>query len=477
MMKDSSDNPNEFSKKTDDLNERVHNYSLFNKGTGAKIELTAGMPFKTADGGFGYAGNWGVWAENQDLIVDGASITSEGSTPVPYTVVAKGGKLVKHSKISKTLEDIDGLPLSLWTCGDNGCSEKVVKWNSANSEFQHTANRVQDQDTGMFIETPITPVALTTENTSNWDSGWAETLSTSIQVGHYVYAGSLTDATVLTYHVETTVQPGDDEVPTTLYTESWVPDFSAANLTADALRIQEQFWYGNSYGGKNHQVTFDPSNYSLHDGIDTSAASSIVVPATLDLVNSGIYGFHVWGLMESQNLDPNDATTYYSWQTGQDSWNKFTSIRDSEGEMVEFDQAISMSYTHLTANDRNDDSSKNNMLYQINYDGSNLGIPWVYDATTLDWNPEFNLKDGITLSDGTTDYVVKASDISKSMIMLSTGGDGQPEYVSGLTVDETTSDPTLEYDATVIDAMPDQPKLGSDGNAIQVKVSKGVKVE
>jgi hypothetical protein len=117
------------------------------------------------------------------------------------------------------------------------------------------------------------------------------------------------------------------------------------------------------------------------------------------------------------------------------------------------------------------------MLYQIDYDGSNLGIPWIYDSTTLDWYPEFSLEDGTTLTDGTTEYVVKASDISKSMIMLSTGGDGQPEYVSGLTVDETTSDPTLVYDATVIAAMPVQPTLGSDGNAIQVKVSKGVKVE
>ena len=474
MMKDSSDNPNEFSKKTDDLNERVHNYSLFNKGTGAKIELTAGMPFKTADGGFGYVGNWGVWAENQALIVDGAEVTSEGSTAATYTVVAKGGKLIKHSKVSKTLADINGLPLNLWICGESGCSGLIIAWDGNN--FMVTGTEAQNEDTGQYAITSLdTPVALTqsggTYNVSKWESAWSNNLNTSIQLGYLMYQeGGLTDSTEITYHVETTVQPGDETAPTTLYTKSWVPTLTEG-VDVDALATQQSTHWGSP--PSETTLSFDPTTYELKNG-----DNSVTVLDSLSLANSQYnWGFHVWGLVTTSNEEPNTVETYYSWQTGKDSWNKFTSIKDSEDKMVEFAQPIRMSYKHLTANDRNDDSSKNNMLYQIDYDGSNLGIPWIYDSTTLDWYPEFSLKDGTTLTDGTTEYVVKASDISKSMIMLSTGGDGQPAYVSGLTVDETTSDPTLVYDATVIAAMPAQPTLGSDGNAIQVKVSKGVKVE
>jgi len=52
---------------------------------------------------------------------------------------------------------------------------------------------------------------------------------------------------------------------------------------------------------------------------------------------------------------------------------------------------------------------------------------------------------------------------------LNTGG-------SGLTVDKTTSDPTITYSAGKIAAMPVKPTLDSDGTAIKVKVSKGKKI-
>ena len=79
---DSDSSSFEFSKQFSDLKQTAFDYAVFNKETGAKLSLNAGMPFKTADGKFGYAGNWGIWAESQNLIVNGAQITSEGSNPV-----------------------------------------------------------------------------------------------------------------------------------------------------------------------------------------------------------------------------------------------------------------------------------------------------------------------------------------------------------------------------------------------------------
>jgi hypothetical protein len=103
-----------------------------------------------------------------------------------------------------------------------------------------------------------------------------------------------------------------------------------------------------------------------------------------------------------------------------------------------------------------------------------LNIPWFFnnsssDSNDHDWEPEINLKDGAILTDGTTEYVVKASDVMLTMKKLSAGD-------SGLTVNKTTSDPTITYNAGKIAAMPVKPILDSDGTAIKVKVSKGKKI-
>jgi len=470
MVKDSSDDPNEYSKKLADMTKRVYEYALFNKATGAKISLNAGMPFKTADGGFGYAGNWGVWAENQSLIVDGAEVTSQGASAAAYTVVAKKGKLIKHTKVSKTLSDIDGLNLSLYQCGESGCSENMVQWSNALDLFQIIGTKAPNAD-GNYVTTLLeSPVTLTTSNIERWGGAWVESLSTMLQIGHYIHdGGTLNDATTITYHVESTVLPGATDAPSTLYTKEWVPDYTVASAGLLAAN-RDSHWSCWDRGDCLSTLTYDTDEYMLKSG-----STELVPPSTLDLSTSEFsWGVHMWGLLVNSTDDPHTVDVFYSWQTGKDSWNKFTSLKDAESTMVVFDQPVRMTYTHSTANDRNADATKDGMLYQIDYDGQNLGIPWNYDVATDDWQPEISLADGTVLTDGTTEYVVKASDVSLSMKMLSTG---DVAYVSGLTVDVTTSDPTITFNAAVIAAMPTEPTLDSDGTALKVKVSKGKTIE
>jgi len=466
----------EFSKKLADLTKTVYEYGFFNKATGAKISLNAGMPFKTSDGGFGYAGTWGIWAENQDLIVDGAVITSEGSTPVNYTVVAKEAKLIKHTKVSKTLADITGLPLLMWD--DATSKDKVIKWNSASSIFQQVGTMGPNAE-GNWVLTAFDPsayVTLTKGNTNEWEGTWVESLSTYLEIGRYLNGGvALADSTAIEFYTESTVQPGDTSVPSTLYTKEWVPNFSVANV--DLLAAQQDnhhsCWGNSPDNCVSPALTYDTVNYTLKNG-----STILVAPtnATLDLTNSRFgWGVNIGGLVGATNGSSSGVGTYYSWNMGTDSWNKLISIKDAAGAMVVFDQPISMTYKHLPTNDRNygtasRDTSKDNMLYQLEYDGTSLNIPWAYDASIDDWAPEINLKDGAILTDGATEYVVKASEVSMTMKMLGSGG-------SGLTVNETTSDPTITFNTGVISAMPTKPTAGSDGLALKVKVTKGVTLQ
>jgi hypothetical protein len=243
-----------------------------------------------------------------------------------------------------------------------------------------------------------------------------------------------------------------------------------ANLLAAQEDNHHSCWGNSPENCVSPGLTYDTANYMLKNG-----STNLVVPskASLDLTNSRFgWGVHIGGLVGATNGSSSGVDTYYTWQMGTDSWNKYTSIKDAAGTLVVFDQPIRMTYKHLPTNDRNYGSasrntSKDNMLYQIEYDGTNLSIPWAYDVAIDDWAPEINLKDGAILTDGTTEYVVKASEVSLTMKELSTGG-------SGLTVDETTADPTITFNAGAISAMPTKPTLGSDGLALKVKVTKGV---
>jgi len=471
---DSDSSSHEYSKKFSDLKQTAFEYAVFNKETGAELSLNAGMPFKTADGNFGYAGNWGVWAESQNLIVDGAQITSEGSNPLTYTVVSKNGKLIKHTKVSKTLGDIAGLPLYMWD--DNTGKDKVIKWNSASSIFQQVGTMGADSN-GNWALTAFDVgnyVTLTTGNTDEWDGGWSESLSTFLEIGRYINGGvSLADNTAIQYYVENAVKPGDS-VPSTLYTKEWVPNFAVAN--AAALEAQEDThhncWGNSPENCKSPALTFDSSNYTLKN-----SSTEIIAPSknVLDLSSSRYqWGVHIGGLVAATNGEAHGGDTYYSWNTGDNEWNKFTSIKNASGAMVAFDQPIRISYKHIPTNDRNyalstRDQQRDNMLYQMDYDGTHLNIPWFFNSSIDDWEPEINLKDGAILTDGTTEYVVKASDVMLTMKSLSAGG-------SGLTVNRTTSDPTITFNAGRINAMPVKPTLDSDGTAIKVKVSKGKKI-
>ena len=467
MIKDSSTYANEYSKKLADMTKRVYQYDLFNKETGAKIVLTAGIPLVTSDGGFGYAGTWGVWAENQALIVDGATVTSEGSTPVTYTVVVKNGVLTKHAKVSRTLGDFTGLDLSYYQCTGSGCVDNVVRWNG--TYFQIVATRSMED----WTLTSVTPENLTTSNTERWDSAWADSLKTSLRIGELIETGGLSDSTAVTYYVESTVLPGDTTVPTTLYTKEWVPDFSAADGAAfQALSDAHWDCWAADDSACSSTLTYDTDNYMLSSG-----ATELIQPSSLNLTATPnfAWGVWVWGLTANSSDDLDTVDAFYSWSTGVNDWNKYTSLKDSTGTLITLDNPIRMSYVHSTANDKNADSSKNGLMYDIYYDGSHLDFPWAVDSTG-NWQPQINLKDGTVLTDGTTEYVVKATDVSMSMKLLTTDP-GDTAYVSGLTVDETTSDPTITYNAAVIAAMPTKPTLSSDGTAIKVKVSKGVTIE
>ena len=172
-----------------------------------------------------------------------------------------------------------------------------------------------------------------------------------------------------------------------------------------------------------------------------------------------------------------DQATYYSWQTGTDDWQMFsTVVNESTGEYASFDPPLMLSYTHETASDANGGTAHDGKKFTFDYDGFELHIPWEYDpeaGVSGEWKPMLNLKDGTVLTDSDgNDYVLKGVDKAKIMSVVD-----DPSSVA-LDVDTTIPAPTLTYDASVtaaIGSLPDA-EIPAEAEAAALLVITGDEV-
>ncbi|MFT6975282.1 MAG: hypothetical protein ACJA0E_001281, partial [Bermanella sp.] len=122
-----------------------------------------------------------------------------------------------------------------------------------------------------------------------------------------------------------------------------------------------------------------------------------------------------------------DVTEFYTWETGLDSWQQQILLFDSSNQVVSFDKPVTIKYTHVTANDRNADSSQNGKVFLLEYGGKGQlwGLP--YEQGNNDrWAPVINLKDGVILG-GSDQYIIKANNVEQRMqVVASSNCDDLP---------------------------------------------------
>ena len=161
-----------------------------------------------------------------------------------------------------------------------------------------------------------------------------------------------------------------------------------------------------------------------------------------------------------------NADVYYTWETGANEWNQFTTLRDPQNNLLTFDPPLQFTYTHSAANDLNGDTTFDGKKFNIDYDGFELHMPWKFDDEDGEWQPMINLKDGVVLeaSDGSR-YVVKGTEGCMQMDELEDGS--VADYLNFQQVDP----PTLTYDATKTALVGDLP------TGTEVKIIRGELVE
>ncbi len=437
------------------LRHRIFNYKLFNAADGSNLDLSSGFPIETAEGKHGYVGYYGIWAPPGVDISNGATVSDmDGNT---YTVYRSGGKLTKHTQSSTTLATLSGMELSYWQCDQSQCGDVIVTWNGSN----FIKLGVRNQNTGAIqYYTDTDPEYHAVVTFSEWDGAWCEGLQAFLRIGN-LYANSNTpsDASTVYYDAEQTLDP-ETATDMTLYTWEFTLGLPIDQTVVNGSDVAMNAYWGGMPTEKTFQ--FVASEMMLYD---QSLTNAVILPDGLTLDGTNLqWGYHIGPLTTtrydiSNFWQAHEAQVFYSWNTGEDEWNQFTTLKDSSNAFVSFDAPISFSYTHTTAKDVNADGTYDGKVFRMDYDGTSVHIPWEYDQGSGDWEPQINIRDGVTVGDS-NQYVIKATE--EELVMEAIAEPAGTTFPTN-----SVGAPDLVYDATKT------AQVGAIPTTAQLKVIKG----
>jgi len=431
------------------MDENVWRYNLYHQDSGDRVEMNSGFPFTAEVAGDqldGYISYWGMWLPGD---VDRSSIqtitrhdySGEGNNAV-YDVIHTPGKLIKRSKSTIPLADLDGTHFNYW---DNG--EYLVEYTT---DAELNDGRIAG-DAGFFKiaeisfnegerqVTPIDPIFID----SDFMHFWSESLGGSIAYD------SFADPLNIVAFQEEFISGTDGSLfgSATVAQLDCYNDCLKAGITAEQLAgIGESPYYPNSEDPTIPAVTysFSASDLTLRDPEGNAVAM-------LDGENAAdMWGMHSGAMVLAGTVLDNPWDTYnqevsFVWETGPNDWNKMTFIREQgAAEFVQFDRPMQFLYTHSNDNDRNSaDSQYAGQSYLLEYGGP--GDLWGFPELENDQRHmrAFSLADGSALSNQSGDYVVKATELEKRMKALAveacTTGDNAMTLNDALSIELPTS--------------------------------------
>ena len=486
-----------------DFFESSWSYGLYTN-TGARVDINSGFPIKANVSGtdyHGYIGYYGLWMPPEASVSNGTTVTkldfsNPTSNGTDYTVNSYGGKLYKHTKKEVTLGDIKNIPLAWRDESDSG-REKRVYWDGSTSTLKYDATR--GNDTNWQWDELDTPQTLTLSS-SNAPYGfwfWSQALGGDGRV-ELAYDNSSnptapSSSTKVIFHTREPIFPGDS-VPSTLTCFNRCPDYNnlaSGSEWGSSSVYKEAIWIDNVSGSTtgytysfdntasgmvlkdgSNEIVFNPSNTNLQWGLFTGELfednSTNRQAMACDWDSSKVCA---WKAREK-------LSSFYSWETGKNDWQKLTVLVDGSGNPVKFDPPMMVEYTH-SGTSSNTGKNYDGGKFYLEYGGfGNLwGIP--YFCTDVNGNRadcgyntrhvnEFVIPAGTTVkkagggdssvSSG-TEFVVKPLEVEQAMkevttstctgAGLSLGGVSLPD-ISGYTAPNIGSKPSVSGPPRVV---------------------------
>jgi hypothetical protein len=427
-----------------DFTTRVFRYGVYDATTEERIEQLSGFPVQDADGKNGWAGFHGIWFPESVTLTNGQTVyrrTFGSNTTTPYTLVIAAGKLEKRTRSSITLADVLDEDMDYFSPSAGG--ELRVRFTG--SDFVKVAERQNGE--WQSLQNPVS--IANTFTTGQWLNFWSQARGTI----EFSWPANLTGA-VPAYVWSSTVLTADSpELANGDLTLEGYFRLLRANITSNQANYQNSetpyLQDATSPSSGNQTYVFDRDTLLLTlGGNPVTLANGVTVTQ-----GPGMGGLNCGPLFTSALSSfgdiQNQATTY-EWSIGTNPWNQLRTLRDAEGDFVQFDPPTRFTYVH-----DEDGSAFDGRTFFLQWDGTNLGgIPFLRNEEDGRFYPQFNVPTGTVVSSGNASYKIKQ--LEGEQIMVSVNNPNTVYTAQGFDIDaETITEPTgTPYQDPAIGARP-----------------------
>jgi hypothetical protein len=464
-------------------------YGLYNISNGSRVTVNSGFPINTqADGrgSFGFLSYFGLFLPpGSDALADGANVFrvergANGPVSTKYTLSVKNGKLKKFTRSDVDLGSLKNVPLEgmIPTMNDQASfsSMKRVQWDGAKLSIVASAQQGQG---GPPTWEPVNPPQQI-DNTTLLMFGdlglFSQALGGQVRiklegctfVNQFnpmlgVRCATPTASTKVIFFKESAVQPTDSTTPASLRCYDNCPKAGPAGMDKGALTYPND-GSGHTYtfvGGllrdEGNAVTLSEAPQGQPWGFNSGP---LFEPTTANLnalqcpgVPGQVCSWRAWS----------ELSQFYTWETGPNNWNKFTTVLDGSNDPVTFDPPLPVQFTYpagtagLNPSAVDSKYAGNTFFLQYGGFGSLQGIPGKCfnpedpSDKGLDcskpgrrWVPEFTIPAGSVAKDANgTDpkYYIKPLEVEQRMSKVA-----DSECASLKIVDLSSSWPSLEKD-------------------------------
>ena len=430
---------------------------LYDKTTGERYDVNSGFSLRDSNNDWGWAGYWGVNVGKRN-VTNGETLKRVNQSDQvigTYTAVVAKGKLRKITVSTGNLNSLADLtlrgsaPKSVLGIGDSNTWVSITfKWDKTNEKFVISTwdNCSNGTCTTTSLQTPVqislatltgdpasVPGGLNQNNLWTWQEGtnsnyniilaeWRETNGSWSRVRYT----NPVDVIVKSRN-EVVVTPGDStaSVPSNLYCVGNCVDSNITQVNNSSVKQADvkgpYVWSGSDgslkYNNSNIDFTASTNKSSFWSGVLVAQQdlSSLACQTWDSATNRNVAAYCEW------NADKN-LTTYYRWESGPNSWNTFTGVRGSDGNLVKFDPPLNVTYD-VPANDTSAGAYAGKTAAFQYPGGGRLWVPgYCFDTDTLarkqcdsntEWANEFTIPFSETVgvvkapSQNNKEYLVK----------------------------------------------------------------------
>lgn len=399
---------------------RVWRYNLYyadGDNAGARVERNSGFGFQTEGGDYGWIGYYGMWVPPGVTLESGDTVTRHvfgDDAATPYTVIKSPGKLIKNTRNTLALAELDGESFEWWDYGTPGVPPSGPPANYrveyASPFFVKVA--IFDDASHSFIDLSSPEIIDTAAY--GFLGMWSQSLGGSVS---YIDGDDS-----ITYYAQEFINGSSDlfgvldAVDLYGYRECLDAGLTGAEAEAGTVYLPASMDVMAPY----HYV-FSKADLTLYydtDGLGTLVAAGL---APGEAPTSGPFS---WGMRSGPMVpstagfvDVNDVwaqDVFYVYETGHNPWNQYAALVDALNVAVSFDPPLQFTYTHATASDVNGDATFDGKKYFLNYNGPGdlFGIPHEEIDTDGDGMPDrfypvFSILDGVLMGPNDIEYVIR----------------------------------------------------------------------